>query len=136
MWNEWEAVHTVHNNTAQSIETLQEQQIQQLEQWRRPRLGRLKCNFDAGFHNNASKMSARWCIRDHTGQFVMAGTSWVQGKFATIQGEVIALLEAMKELGQRGFMNVTFETDSKSIVDAIQRIRVGIFEQDGCSHTC
>jgi ribonuclease HI len=31
----------------------------------------------------------------------------------------IALLEAMKELGQRGFTNVSFEIDSKSIVDVI-----------------
>jgi hypothetical protein len=58
----------------------------------------------------------------------MAGTSWIQGKYSIIQGEAIALLEAMKELGQKGFTNVIFETDSKSIVDAIERVSIGISE--------
>ncbi|GAU23949.1 hypothetical protein TSUD_181380 [Trifolium subterraneum] len=67
----------------------------------------------AGFHNGKGKTSARWCVRDHMGQFVIAGTSWIQGKYSTIEGESIALLEAMKELGERDFSNVIFEPTQK-----------------------
>ncbi|GAU22891.1 hypothetical protein TSUD_377030 [Trifolium subterraneum] len=99
MWNEWEVVQTVRNNTAQSAQALQIQRVQQLEKWQKPRHGRLKCNVDAGFHNGIGKTcnvdagfhngkgktSAGWCVRDHMGQFVIAGTSWIQGKYSTIE---------------------------------------------------
>ncbi|MCI78886.1 hypothetical protein A2U01_0100157, partial [Trifolium medium] len=52
-------------------------------------------------------------------QFVLAGTSWIHGKYSVIEGKSIALLEAMKEIEQKGLTNVIFETDSKSVVAAI-----------------
>ncbi|GAU48916.1 hypothetical protein TSUD_301710 [Trifolium subterraneum] len=57
-----------------------------------------KCNVDATFHKEEMKTSAGWCVRDHTGQFTMAGTSWIQGRCSIIEGEAIALMEAMKEV--------------------------------------
>ncbi|PNX98610.1 hypothetical protein L195_g021860 [Trifolium pratense] len=42
--------------------------------------------------------SVDWCIRDSSGQFVMACTSWLQGRFSIIEDEAIALMEAMKEV--------------------------------------
>ncbi|PNX84782.1 hypothetical protein L195_g040845, partial [Trifolium pratense] len=46
---------------------------------KKPLLGGFKCNVDAGFHKEVRKTSAGWCVRDCTGQFIMAGTSWHQG---------------------------------------------------------
>jgi hypothetical protein len=51
------------------------------------------------------------------GQFVMVGTSWIQGECSIIEGETIALFEAKKEMEQRDYIKVIFETDSKSVVD-------------------
>ncbi|PNX76764.1 hypothetical protein L195_g032722, partial [Trifolium pratense] len=44
------------------------------------------------------KTSTSWCVRDYMGEFKMDGTSWIQGNCSIIEGEAIALLEAMKEL--------------------------------------
>ncbi|MCI61358.1 replication protein A 70 kDa dna-binding subunit, partial [Trifolium medium] len=78
-----------------------------------------------GFYNEANKTSAGWCLRDHTGNFVAAGTYCYEGKCSVTEGESIAVLEAMKDMEQRGITHVIFETDSKSVVDAIHKRRVG-----------
>jgi ribonuclease HI len=58
----------------------------------------------------------------------MAGTAWYQGKCSIIEGEAMALLEAMKTMEQHGFSHVIYETDSKNVVDAIHNLRMGISE--------
>ncbi|MCI31515.1 ribonuclease H protein, partial [Trifolium medium] len=88
-------------------------------QWQKPQFGWLKCNVDVRFHNESSKTSAGWCLRDHRGQYVMAGSSWRQGNCPIIEGEAMAMIEAMKEMEQRGFAHVIFESDSKNVVDVI-----------------
>jgi ribonuclease HI len=55
----------------------------------------------------------------------MAGTSWKDGQCSILEGEAMALLHAMRELEQRGLSQVIFETDSKSVVDAIQHFHGG-----------
>jgi hypothetical protein len=59
---------------------------------------------------------------------VLAGTVWKEGIFSIVEGESIAILEAMKVIEQRGISNVIFEMDSKSTVDAIQALRGGTSE--------
>jgi ribonuclease HI len=84
-------------------------------------LGWYKCNVDAAFHQNLNKTSIGWCLRDHGDCFIMAKTTWIDGSCSIVEGESIALLEALKVLSQRGYSRVIFETNSKSVVDAIQR---------------
>jgi ribonuclease HI len=45
-----------------------------------------------------------------------------------VEGEFIALLEALKAMNQRGYSHVIFETDSKNVVDAIHHFRGGCSE--------
>jgi ribonuclease HI len=45
-----------------------------------------------------------------------------------VEGESIALLEALKVMSQRGYSHVIFETDSKNVVDAIYHFRGGVSE--------
>jgi ribonuclease HI len=59
------------------------------------------------------------------GRFVMAETTWLDGSCSIVEGESIALLEALKVMVQRGYSHVIFETDSKSVVDAIHHFRSG-----------
>jgi ribonuclease HI len=53
------------------------------------------------------------------GRFVMAETTWLDRSCSIMEGESIALLQALKVMVQRGYSHVIFETDSKSVVDAI-----------------
>jgi hypothetical protein len=104
------------------------QQQQQTLECQKPDTGWYKCNVDAGFHNAINKTSVGWCLRDCRGRFVLAGTVWKEGIFSIVEGESIAILEAMKVIEQRGISNVIFEMDSKSTVDAIQALRGGTSE--------
>jgi hypothetical protein len=45
-----------------------------------------------------------------------------------IEGEALAIKEAMCEIIQRDFAEVTFENDSKQVVDTILSRNIGVFE--------
>jgi hypothetical protein len=62
------------------------------------------------------------------GSFCIGRSSWLQGKFSIIEGEAIALMVTMKEVKRRGFANVIFETDSKSVVDVTHCLHTGVSE--------
>jgi ribonuclease HI len=62
------------------------------------------------------------------GRFIVAGTTWIDGCCSILEGESIALIEALKVMEQRGYSHVVFETDSKCVVDAINHFRGGISE--------
>jgi ribonuclease HI len=119
-WLDWRIMQnfqhiSANNNTQQ----------QQVVQWQKPPIGWFKCNTDASFHGNSNQTSAGWVLRDHMGRFVMAGTTWIQGKCSILEGEAIALHEAIKALEHRRFTHVIFESDSKNVVDAIHNLRFG-----------
>jgi hypothetical protein len=58
----------------------------------------------------------------------MAGSTWLEGNCSIVEGESIALLEALKVMENRGISQVIFETDSKSVVDAIHHFCGGSSE--------
>ncbi|PNX79261.1 ribonuclease H [Trifolium pratense] len=122
LWNEWFSVAQVQQNRSQIA------QQQQDTRWQKPVQGWYKCNVDAAFHKERNRSSFGWCLRDDEGRFVMAETTWLNGNCSIIEGESIALLEALKVLEQRGISHVIFETDSKSVVDAIHNLRSGSSE--------
>ncbi|PNX60784.1 cytochrome p450 [Trifolium pratense] len=62
------------------------------------------------------------------GRFVLAGSSWIQRTVSIIEGEALALYEAMKQVEQRGLSNVIFETDAKCVADAIHGVYTGVSE--------
>jgi ribonuclease HI len=45
-----------------------------------------------------------------------------------MEGEAMAVIEAMEEMMERGISFVTFESDSKLVVDAISSKQVGLSE--------
>jgi ribonuclease HI len=59
------------------------------------------------------------------GSFVGAETHWMFGSCSIIEGESIAVLEALHTMEQCGFTHVIIETDSKNVVDAIYHVRSG-----------
>jgi hypothetical protein len=62
-----------------------------------------------GFQVEAGKASAGWCVRDNMGRFVIAGSSWINGKVSINEAEAMAMFEAMKQLQQRGYTNVVLK---------------------------
>ncbi|XP_045800209.1 uncharacterized protein LOC123894295 [Trifolium pratense] len=119
LWEEWSSVNQ-HQRNNQPAELLQQTQF-----WHKPSSGWYKCNVDAGFHRDLNKTSLGWCLRDHLGNFVMAGTGWREGNYSIVEGEALALFEALKVMEQKGLSHVLVETDSKSVVNAIQHLRDG-----------
>jgi ribonuclease HI len=121
MWDEW--------NLAQQQQPRQHiTQQQHVFSWERPVHGWLKCNVDAAFHKHLNKTSSGWCLRDHMGRFIRAETTWMNGNCTIVEGESIALIKALHAMEQQGFSHVIFESDSKSVVDAINHLRGGSSE--------
>jgi hypothetical protein len=61
-----------------------------------------KCNADAGFHKELNRATTGWCVRNHVGSFITAGTIWKEGRYSVIEVEACALLEALKAMQQKG----------------------------------
>jgi ribonuclease HI len=129
LWEDW---NVVQNRQQLITSRISHQQGQQ--SWQKPPIGWYKCNVDAGFHNERNKTSVGWCLRDHLGRFVLAGTHWKEGRCSIAEGESIALLQAMKESELRCISQVIFETDSKCVGDAIHALRVGTSEFSSLIH--
>jgi ribonuclease HI len=119
LWEDWDAVQKIQQRNVNS------DQQQLVVRWEKPMPGWYKCNVDAAFHQELNKTSTGWCLRDHLGRFVVAATTWLDGNCSIVEGESIALLEAMKFMELKGYSHVVFETDSKNVVDAIHHFRSG-----------
>jgi hypothetical protein len=39
-----------------------------------------------------------WCIRDHQGRFILAGSNIINGRLNALEGEAMAIKEALTEL--------------------------------------
>jgi hypothetical protein len=113
LWEEWTVVQQLQHTPVNSS------QVQQVLRWQRPSQEWYKCNVDAAFHQEINKTSISWCLRDYLGRFVMAETTWFEGNCPVIEGEAIALIEALKAMQLRNIQQVQFETDSKIVADAI-----------------
>jgi ribonuclease HI len=134
-WNEWALVRGLlddeqqqHAMQQQTAPVAQQIAAPHVYQWQPPFPGYLKCNVDASFYNAAGVTGGGWCLRDHRGHFILAGTHSIIGRLTTLEGEAMALKEAMCEVKQIGFSHVMFESDSKSVVDAITSSHFGSSE--------
>jgi ribonuclease HI len=113
MWEEWFAVQRFHDSTRV------EEQVQHAQQWLPPRHGWIKCNVDAGFHNDGRITSGGWCFRNDVGLFVRAGSFWLSGGLSVPEAEALTLLEAMKTACIMNLDKIIFECDSQLVVNAI-----------------
>jgi hypothetical protein len=125
-WNQWTSI----NGVLQDQHQLEQQLPPAISplQWQQPAYGVMKCNVDASFFNANGATGWRWCLRDSRGQFKLAGTNIVYSPHSVVEGEALSLIEAMEEMIHRGQTYVTFESDSKLVVDAISSTHNGIYE--------
>ncbi|XP_058775282.1 uncharacterized protein LOC131649539 [Vicia villosa] len=93
-----------------------------------PGVGMVKCNVDAGFNISRGTSNWGWCVRNHLGSFVVAGTSWDFGLFPILEMEALALKEAILNVIDLLFDHVIFESDCQRVTQAIQSNHNGISE--------
>jgi len=87
--------------------------------WEKPRLHWLKCNVDVAVHSAIAAISFGCCIRDSDGHFMKAQTMWQQSQMTVLEGEAMALLEAIRFAEHNGWEKVVFESDSATVVTAV-----------------
>jgi hypothetical protein len=96
-WEEWALVQGLneeyHATVLQQNNSGMQQHITDMHaaQWQPPRPGILKCNVDASFFEAAGYTGWGWCLRDHRGRFILAGSNLIQGRLSTLEGEAMAL---------------------------------------------
>jgi ribonuclease HI len=125
-WQQWATINGVFhelNHTRQ-----RHTPASSAEQWQQPPIGTLKCNVDASFYNEYGATGWGWCLRDSRGHFQLAGTNIMNSPCSVVEGEAMAIIEAMEEMILRGLPYVIFESDSKLVVDAISSSQSGISE--------
>ncbi|GAU16801.1 hypothetical protein TSUD_200440 [Trifolium subterraneum] len=117
LWHDWAMIHGCLDDE----QTQQQQQttVQTAIKWKQPPPGYLKCNVDASFYDTAEATGWGWCLRDYRGRFVLAGTNLMYTKLNILEGEAMAIKEALEKFMQRDLTRVIFESDSKVVVNAI-----------------
>jgi uncharacterized protein (UPF0548 family) len=65
----------------------------------------------AALEYDGSKVGWRWCIHNHHGSFIVAGSNFIHQRLSNIEGEATSIKEAICEAIQQGFFHVTFESD-------------------------
>jgi hypothetical protein len=98
----------------------------ELVKWIKPSAGRLKCNTYASFSNSLNIVSFGACIRDASGNFVIARTEWMKPILDVDLGEALGLLSAMLWARELNLVNMDFETDSKVVADSIYNNTDGV----------
>jgi len=87
--------------------------------WEKPSETWLKCNVDAAFHDRNHITSFGCCVRDSRGQLIRAQTKWQRENMTVLEGEAVALLEAIHSAETNRWNRVVFESDSSTLVLAL-----------------
>ncbi|XP_024012275.1 uncharacterized protein LOC112086773 [Eutrema salsugineum] len=88
--------------------------------WRPPPDGWLKCNVDGARDDNHRRSGIGWILRDSNGEALWAGTKSLPLLKSVIDTEAEALRWAMVCISNLSYKNVFFESDSKTLVDALK----------------
>jgi len=92
-WQQWQEVHK-HPSPA-VVQHGKNRGQGNISVWEKPSEMWLKCNVDAVFHNRNHLKYFACCVRDSHGQFIRAQTKWQQANMSVLEGEAIALLDAI-----------------------------------------
>jgi hypothetical protein len=92
---DWKAVKNASGLKLSVIGSNMQQQQTRVVKWKKPSLGRMKCNIDASFPNHDNRVGIGMRIRDDEGTFVLAKTEWFEPKCDVHIGEALGLLSAL-----------------------------------------
>ncbi|GAU33603.1 hypothetical protein TSUD_359830 [Trifolium subterraneum] len=114
LWKNWFHAQQIRIKQTQQTHTVQPSAI-----WEKPRDGRLKINVDAGFFEHQGITTTACCVRNSSGDFQCAQTRRYNFNMSILEGESMALLDAVKLATQKGWNFIIFESDSQTLVNAI-----------------
>lgn len=98
----------------------------ELMKWIKPSAGKFKCKVDTSFSDSLNKVGSGACIRDATGNYVIAITEWVKPILDVNLREDLSLLSVMQWARDLNLVNLDFETDSKLVTDSIYNNNYGV----------
>jgi hypothetical protein len=75
-----------------------------------------RCKF---LYATADATDSGWCLNDHQGRFILAGSNVINWKHDIIERETMAMKKDISEMIQRCLSRVRFESDSQIVIDAI-----------------
>ena len=97
----------------------EQQQEQHAAQWQPPEFNFVKCNVDAALFEEQRSFGIGMCIRNSSGEFIKAATTWHEGSPPAQEAEAVGLRDAIVWLGSLGLSHVHIELDCKLVVDNI-----------------
>ncbi|MCH88735.1 RNA-directed DNA polymerase (Reverse transcriptase), partial [Trifolium medium] len=92
--------------------------------WQPPHPEFVKCNIDAAIFSTEKKIGMGACVRDATGRFIIAMSSYINGVMTPAEGEAWALQQGITWMAMLGYQKVCFELDCKTVVEDIHSISV------------
>ncbi|XP_074354386.1 uncharacterized protein LOC141693256 [Apium graveolens] len=95
--------------------------------WTSPPQGWVKINVDAAIFEEVGSVGVGSVIRDANGTFVGARHCKFEAQLSPREAEALGLKEALLWTKRLGFRSCIFETDAKTVVEAIKAIK-------GCSY--
>ena len=108
----------------------QEQNLTHTSSWVKPPTGTTKCNVDAAMFDNNTIMRYGMYFRNSLGQLFLGKSGFLLSFATVLEAGSIALLESIKTAISNGMHTVLFETDCKSLVDALTSPTIPISEFD------
>jgi ribonuclease HI len=96
----------------------------QEHKWLKPLPATMKCNVDCALFNNNTITGYGLCFRDSTGQLVLGMSNYAFFSSSSTEAEALGLLEAIKLAVERGYQSVTFESDCRFVVEAVNTTQV------------
>jgi hypothetical protein len=115
LWQSWQAPQQLHGHSNEQ----QQRTGLDSSSWEKPPPGWIKCNVDAAFSNREGRTTISSSVRDSGGRFLFGQTKNYNSQMSIMEGEGLALLEAIILITSQGLNNVIFESDSHSIVNAV-----------------
>jgi len=109
---------------AKHLVTPQDQQLA----WTKSQPRYIKCNVDAALFNNNTTMAYNLCFRDSTCAVIVGKYEYLHLYVSVLEVESLGLLHSLKMAISNDMHNVTFETDSKTLVDAISARNITLNE--------
>ncbi|XP_024636624.1 uncharacterized protein [Medicago truncatula] len=117
VWQQWQ---DVHKQPSSSVVQYRQNRVQGNNSvWEKPSEMWLKCNVDVALHDLNHITSFACCVRDSHEQFVRAQTKWKRANMTVLEGEAVALLEALHFVVANTWNRVIFESDSSTLVQAL-----------------
>ncbi|XP_073282893.1 uncharacterized protein [Primulina huaijiensis] len=96
--------------------------VESLTRWLPPPTGYLRLDVDASYNTNINAYEIGGAVRDHQGKMICAFGQKIKQPLSVTHGELIALHEGLKILGDRNYQGVYVASNSLLTVQAVTKL--------------